>query len=302
MPGLEFHARHSYPSGFTLDAKFTAGAGVTALFGPSGGGKTTALGIIAGTIRPRLGRVRLGERTLCDTTAGVCLPPERRSIGYLFQEGRLFPHRTVEENLRFGQRRRPARIVDFARVVEILELGPLVHRYPDSLSGGQQQRVALGRAVLRGPELLLLDEPLSGLEEDLKARIAGYLRRLIAELKVPAVLVSHDQLDVRRLAEHVVILDGGRVVNEGPVAATLDRAILSGGLVENAPLNFVRIDDVQTIDGPHRRPLGRTRLPHAARRRRSAIGACAIFAERCNAQPPARAGDQHSQSTERPRE
>src|SRR6185503_7433666 len=165
--GLIFDCRHRYPAGFELEARFEAGAGVTALFGPSGSGKSTVLSIIAGMRRPDAGTVRLGDRVLFDAARGICLPPEKRGIGFVFQDLLLFPHLTVEANLRFGARRRPTRAIPFERVVEVLELGALLRRHPHTLSGGERQRTALGRAILRGPELLLLDEPLTALDEGL---------------------------------------------------------------------------------------------------------------------------------------
>jgi molybdate transport system ATP-binding protein len=215
MDRLRFHCRHQFPSGFILDAEFEASDGITGLCGPSGSGKTTTLAIIAGTLRPKQGVVRLGERVLVDTARGIVLPPEQRQVGCVFQDLRLFPHLTVEQNLRYGLNRRPARKIAFSRVVEILELGELLDRSPRTLSGGQKQRTALARAVLQGPKLLLLDEPLTALDAQLKERIVVYLERMLAELRIPTVLVSHDLGDVRRLAERVVMLAAGRAVSGG---------------------------------------------------------------------------------------
>jgi molybdate transport system ATP-binding protein len=221
MCRLKFQCRHRFASGFVLDAEFAIGDGVTALFGPSGAGKSSTLAIIAGTLRPQQGLVQLNGRPLVDTTRGLILPAERRQIGCVFQDDLLFPHLTVEQNLRYALLRRPARQVDFQRVVETLELKPLLARRPGSLSGGEKQRTALGRALLRGPDLLLLDEPLTALDSELKGRIAGYLERVLSEWRVPTLLVSHDQADVRRLAEQVIVLEAGRVVGRGETSATL---------------------------------------------------------------------------------
>jgi molybdate transport system ATP-binding protein len=220
MARLQFQCRHQFASGFIHHAAFEASEGVTGLFGPSGSGKTTTLAIIAGTLRPQQGTVRLGERVLVDTARGIVLPPERRQVGCVFQDLRLFPHLSVEQNLRYGLNRRPVRKIDFSRVVEILELGAVLDRSTRTLSGGQQQRTALARAVLQGPELLLLDEPLTALDAGLKDRIVVYLERMLAELRIPTLFVSHELADVRRLAERVVVLEAGRVVSSGP-AATL---------------------------------------------------------------------------------
>jgi molybdate transport system ATP-binding protein len=221
---LRFDCRFPYPSGFVLDAAFEAGVGVTALFGPSGSGKTTILCLVAGVLQPHQGNIRLGSRVLTDVATGVSVPPRHRRVGVVFQDHLLFPHLTVRENLRFGHGRTSSRQVDFGRVVDVLEIGGLLDRRPGALSGGQRQRVALGRALLRGPELLLLDEPLAGLDEGLQGRLLDYLGRALAEWRVPTLLVSHDPDAVRRLADQAVIVDAGRVLATGSVAETLGRA------------------------------------------------------------------------------
>jgi molybdate transport system ATP-binding protein len=260
MSRLHFDCRHRYPSGFALEACFEAGDGVTALFGPSGSGKSTALGLIAGLLRPQQGTVRLGDTVLVDTRAGVCLPPERRRLGFVFQDHLLFPHLTVRQNLRYGLRRRPCRAIDFARVVQVLEIGALLDRRPEALSGGQRQRVALGRALLRGPELLLMDEPLTALDEGLKERILTYLERAVAEWRVPTLFVSHDQADVRRLADEVVVLEGGRVVEAGPTVPALDHAVLTQLKHRPSPVNLLRLSDLREVDGHWEGRLGGQRL------------------------------------------
>jgi molybdate transport system ATP-binding protein len=249
MGTLHFDCRLRYESGFDLEARFEAGGGVTALFGPSGGGKSTILALIAGTRRPREGAVRLADRTLVDTHRGIFLPPERRRIGVVFQDHLLFPHLTVRQNLRFGHGRRFARPMNFDRVAAVLEIEPLLDRRPDTLSGGQRQRVALGRALLRGPELLLMDEPLGGVDEALKNRILTYLERAVAEWRVPTLFVSHDQVDVRRLADRVVVVEGGKVVACGPTTEVLDRAVLTGLRGADGPVNLLRVTGLRRADG-----------------------------------------------------
>ena len=247
---LRFQARHRFAGGFALDATFESGNGITALFGPSGSGKTTILSILAGLLRPDAGCVSLNERVLLDTARHIHLPPERRSIGMIFQDHLLFPHLTVEANLRYGQRRRPTRQVDFDQLVDLLELRALLPRLPHSLSGGERQRTALGRAILRGPELLLMDEPLTGLDAALKDRILSYLARSVARWNIPTLLVSHDQADVRRLADHVIVIEAGRIIAAGPTATTLDRAVISTMATAPGPINLLRIAAVRQV-GPH---------------------------------------------------
>jgi molybdate transport system ATP-binding protein len=208
---LSFYCRHRYPSGFLLDARLEAGDGVTALVGPSGAGKSTILSLIAGILRAQEGLIVLGDRVLLDTAGKIFLPPEKRRVGLVFQDQLLFEHMTVRGNLRYGQRRRPARQIDFDRVVDVLELRDLLDRHPRTLSGGQRQRTALGRTILHGPELMLLDEPLSALDAELKERIVEYLCRAFAEWQIPTLLVSHHAEDVKRLAGRTVRVEDGRV-------------------------------------------------------------------------------------------
>jgi len=249
MGTLHFDCRLRYEGGFELDARFEAGTGVTALFGPSGGGKSSILGLLAGTLRPSEGVIRLADRTLVDTGAGVFLAPERRRIGVVFQDHLLFPHLTVRQNLLFGHGRRSARPMSLARVAEVLEIGALLERRRGPLSGGQRQRVSLGRALLRGPELLLMDEPLAALDEALKGRILTYLGRAVAEWHIPTLFVSHDQADVRRLADRVVVVEGGKVVAAGPTAEALDRAVLTGLKEAVGPVNLLRVTDLRLAGG-----------------------------------------------------
>ena len=212
---LDFRCSHRYDSGFVLEAEFRAGPGVTALVGPSGSGKTTILKLIAGLLAPASGRIAVGEHRLVDTSGGICLPPEQRMIGFVFQDYRLFPHLTVEGNLLYGRRRTQRQRLDYEHLLEVLGLKGLVQRMPASLSGGEKQRVALGRAILREPDFLLLDEPLSALDEELKREISRYLENVVAEYHLPMLLVSHDQGSVSRLADAVIEVRQGRVEERG---------------------------------------------------------------------------------------
>lgn len=263
MSRLEFCCQHRFAGGFELDIQFEATDGVTAIFGPSGSGKSTSLSITAGLMRPQSGFVRLGDRVLLDTAAGKFVPPDRRRIGFVFQDHLLFPHMSVRRNLLYGKRRRPGRDISFDRVAEILELDHMLDRYPITLSGGQRQRTALGRAILSGPDMLVMDEPLTALDEGLKDRILTYLERVVTEYQLPTLFVSHDQTDVRRLSDRVVVIEAGRVVDSGPTSPTLDRAVISSMRSHPGPTNLLLIDDVCQVDDHWEGRLGgqRFRLP-----------------------------------------
>ena len=222
MSLLEFSCRLRYPSGFELDAAFASDEKATALFGPSGSGKTTILSAIAGLRSPDSGLIRVGDRCLFDADKGINVAPESRCVGYVFQQHLLFPHLSTRENLLYGwKRRRSARnSVEPERVIEVLDLADLLDRRPATLSGGQCQRVALARALLCVPELLLLDEPLSSIDDELKHEVLEYMERTLSEWSIPTLYVTHDADEARRICEWVVRLEGGRVVAAGEPAAT----------------------------------------------------------------------------------
>jgi molybdate transport system ATP-binding protein len=200
---------------FSIAAKFEAPDGVTALFGPSGSGKTSIVNMVAGLMTPDRGRIICNETLLFDS-AGFSFPPHRRGIGYVFQDGRLFPHMTVAKNLDYGRRmyRLPHDPEEHARIVALLDIARLLGRRPGNLSGGERQRVAIGRALLMRPRLLLLDEPLASLDAARKREIFPYLLRLRDE-KVPMIYVSHQPGEVRRIATTIVRIDAGRVAGVG---------------------------------------------------------------------------------------
>jgi molybdate transport system ATP-binding protein len=251
MPVLSFDCQHIYPNGFHLEARFDVDHSFTALFGPSGSGKTSILNMIAGFLRPQSGSIRLGNRVLLDAARGICLPPERRHVGMVFQDALLFPHLTVEANLRYGQRRRGSQGVasDFARVIEVLELGPLVGRFPRNLSGGERQRVALGRAMLSGPQLLLMDEPLASLDAPLRDRVLSYLERAVAEWRIPILFVTHAQMEVRRAAQWVVLAEKGRIVGAGRPEEALSQPAALGWTNSTGPINLLRLEKVEVHEG-----------------------------------------------------
>ncbi len=208
---------------FLLDVAFTAGKGVTALFGPSGAGKTSIVHVLAGLIRPDHGRIVLEGHTVLDTDKGLFVPPEKRRAGLVFQDARLFPHMSVETNLLFGWRRmgKRADAAEIARIVGLLGLEKLLQRSPKHLSGGEKSRVALGRALLATPDILLLDEPLASLDQERRAEILPWLERLRDIARMPIFYVSHSLDEVARLADQVVLLDKGKVAAFGSVFEVL---------------------------------------------------------------------------------
>jgi molybdate transport system ATP-binding protein len=202
---------------FFLSARFQTGSGVTAVFGPSGAGKTTLVNMISGLVAPDRGRIAIEETVLFDSAKRINLPPHRRRIGYIFQEGRLFPHLSVKHNLDYGRAMcaLPSDGAHMARIVNLLDIGNLIDRRPGKLSGGERQRIAIGRALLMRPRLLLLDEPLASLDVARKREILPYLERLRDEVGVPMVYVSHQGAELRRIATSVVRLSAGRVEAAG---------------------------------------------------------------------------------------
>jgi len=213
---------------FALDVHFRSGRGLTALFGRSGGGKTSVVNTIAGLISPHKGRIVVDGSVLTDTELGIRLPTHRRRVGYVFQEGRLFPHLTVRQNLLFGRwfapmAASPGRLDD---VVDLLGIGALLDRRPTRLSGGEKQRVAIGRALLASPRLLLMDEPLASLDARRKDEILPFIERLRDHGGVPIVYVSHAVAEVTRLATTIVLISDGRVRAAGSVREVMGRAEL----------------------------------------------------------------------------
>jgi len=204
---------------FALGAKLETAEGATALFGPSGAGKSTIVNLVAGLIAPDRGRIALDDTVLFDAAARINVPPHRRRVGCVFQEGRLFPHLTVRRNLDYGRWMSGEARDDAAaaHIVELLDLGRLLDRRPGKLSGGERQRVAIGRALLMRPRLLLLDEPLASLDAARKREILPYLVRLRDDARVPMLYVSHFADEVRAIATQVVRIEDGRILAQGGV-------------------------------------------------------------------------------------
>lgn len=222
---LEFDVTVERP-GFVLEAAGSFGAGTTAVFGPSGAGKSTLLGVIAGTVTPNAGHVRLNGRTLFSSEDGVDLPPERRRVGFVYQDSALFPHLSVERNILYGYRLTPAsrRRLNPVDLADLLGITHLLGRKPAELSGGEKQRVALARTLATSPELLLLDEPMSALDLRLRGIVLGYLKTVHRELRMPMVYVSHSISEVVVIASSALILEDGKVTAFDQPRRLLSRA------------------------------------------------------------------------------
>ncbi|MCK3655949.1 molybdenum ABC transporter ATP-binding protein [Pasteurellaceae bacterium Macca] len=213
--------------------------GVTAIFGRSGAGKSSLINLIAGLSQPDGGEIRLGERVLFSHSQGINLPPEKRRIGYVFQEPRLFPHYRVERNLTYGCKR--SNLANFLPIVRLLGIEHLLHRFPASLSGGEKQRVAIGRALLSEPDILLMDEPLSALDLPRKNELLDYLSQLAKQIAIPILYVSHSLDEVIRLADHLLLLDQGKMVAFDRTAQVWHSTAFSPWQPENQKLSLLEL-------------------------------------------------------------
>lgn len=246
---LHVHVRRRIGA-LDLDVSFTVDTDeILAVHGPSGSGKTTLINLLAGLERPDSGRIVVGERVLFDSAAGIDVRPEARQVGYVFQDCRLFPHMSVASNLRYG-RHRSRSAVSFDDVVELLDLGALLRRRPRFLSGGEKQRVAIGRALLSGPSILLLDEPLASLDPARKAEILPFLRRLRDACSLPMVYVTHAPDEIAAIADRTIRIENGRMT-EAPrvspghgmnlVAEVRHHEAHAGVTVLRSPLGELRV-------------------------------------------------------------
>ena len=227
---------------FVLDAAFEgADKGLTVLFGPSGAGKSSVLAAVAGALKPHAGRIVLNGEPLFDSAKGVELPMERRRIGWVFQDSRLFPHLSVEGNLRFGLNRAPPGPIRLEDVVEVLGVGRLLDRRPRDLSGGERQRVGLGRALLSQPRLLLMDEPLASLDAARRAEILPFFERIKSGFGVPILYVTHSLAEAVRLGDRMAVMRQGKVTAQGPLAEIVSRPELR--------LTGSRAQDGAALDG-----------------------------------------------------
>ena len=247
---IKAHFRLAYP-GFALDAALDLpGRGVTVLFGHSGSGKTTLLRAIAGLDRHPGGYLEVNGAVWQDDARRLFVPPCSREIGYVFQEASLFPHLTVQGNLDYARKRASPGHIDMAGVLDLLGIAPLLARPSTTLSGGERQRVAIARALLSGPRLMLFDEPLASLDRRRKDEVLPYLEKIHAQLDIPMLYVSHAADEVARLADHIVMLDEGKVTASGPASELLARLDLSMALTDDAGVVIRgRVDEVDARYG-----------------------------------------------------
>ncbi len=221
---LEVNIEHCQGS-FKMQCAFTCRTSALGVFGPSGSGKSTLLRAITGLIRPVSGTIRLDGRTLFDSHRGLFIPPHQRGIGVVFQDARLFPHWNVERNLRAGEinpERLNQRAFSFDEITALLNIRELLTRRVKDLSGGERQRIAIGRALLANPSLLLLDEPLNGVDESLKSQILPFFSMIHEQLKIPAILVSHALIDILTLTGNLLLLKNGRVVAHDTLSSLIE--------------------------------------------------------------------------------
>jgi molybdate transport system ATP-binding protein len=254
--------RNKNSASFVLDVSVEVPSGITILFGPSGAGKSTLLDCIAGLLRPEEGRIALGEKILFDVETRVDLPPQQRKMGYLFQSAALFPHMSVGENVAYGLYQLPANVrqEQVREILEAFRVEGLRARKPGEISGGEGQRVALARSLVTGPRALLLDEPLTGLDAELKSAIVDDLRAWNAAKRIPILYVTHSREEVDALGERVIALENGRVVSSGAPMDVLDaprrKRLAQAAGFENLLAGTVL--DLREADGVMRVKLGET--------------------------------------------
>jgi len=239
---------------FCLATEFSSASGSLGLFGPSGSGKSTLFNLLAGTAQPDFGTIRLNDQLLFSSSDRTCLPPQQRRIGLVFQQGLLFPHLTVHENLLFGYKRLPKneRAIAPDKVIEILQLAPLLKRYAPLLSGGERQRVALGRALLCNPKLLLLDEPLSALDDHLKGQIIPFLLAVRQEFAIPYLLISHSLQELRLLTDEVLLIEKGMLTGCSHPEEIARQSLGSA----TGYLNLIEVSAARSVEGLWGLPWG----------------------------------------------
>ena len=247
---IEFNIRKRF-TGFDLDCEASFGPGVTAIFGPSGTGKTTLLNCLAGMTKPDEGRISVAGRTVFSSESKTDVRPEKRRFGYVFQDSVLFPHKSVRDNIQYGYNLTPvgSREIDLDHLVDMLGLSLLMSRNVKNLSGGEKQRVALARALAISPKLLLMDEPLASLDARFKGAIISYLKRIVRELEIPMVYVSHSLSEVTALSDDTLAIEGGRTVAFGPTRSLLGRPALAAVADYAALENILEGEALPSQDG-----------------------------------------------------
>ncbi|PCH92315.1 MAG: molybdenum ABC transporter ATP-binding protein [Dehalococcoidia bacterium] len=247
---IEFNIRKRF-TGFDLDCEASFGPGVTAIFGPSGTGKTTLLNCLAGMAKPDEGSISVDGRTVFSSESKTDVRPEKRRFGYVFQDSVLFPHKSVRDNIQYGYNLTPvgSREIDLDHLVDMLGLSPLMSRNVKNLSGGEKQRVALARALAISPKLLLMDEPLASLDARFKGTIISYLKRIVRELKIPMVFVSHSLSEVTALSDDTLAIEGGRTVAFGPTRSLLGSPALAAVADYAALENILEGEALPSQDG-----------------------------------------------------
>lgn len=200
---------------FKTQVKASFPMGITGIYGPSGSGKTTMLNVIAGLDKPDTGSIQVGDRTLFDSGTNIHIPISKRNVGYVFQEGRLFPHLSVEQNLRYGSKPSKVSPITFEEVIQLLNIQSLLPAKPNQLSGGEKQRVAIGRALLSSPDILLLDEPFSALDTLLRDQILPFIYQIHQRIEIPILVVSHDLSELLKLSPNLLCLQNGQCIGHG---------------------------------------------------------------------------------------
>ncbi|MEL6255847.1 MAG: molybdenum ABC transporter ATP-binding protein [Bacteroidota bacterium] len=232
---------------FDLEIRETFAEGITGIYGPSGAGKTSMLQAIAGLVKPKKGYIQIGGKALFDARQKLHIPIEKRHIGYVFQEGRLFPHMTVEKNLRYGQKKNGNHQVSFEEVVELLKLDRLLDRKITQISGGESQRTALGRSLLSSPDLLLLDEPFSAVDMVLRKQILPFIIRIQQKFRIPILVVSHDLPDLLKLSDRLCLIRDGKVIGHARYHELLKKPELADLFGSTSHINAIDMRVVQTF-------------------------------------------------------
>lgn len=231
---------------FESKVKVTFPLGITGIYGPSGSGKTTLLNVISGIDRPNTGMVKVGNRTLFDTENRINVPISKRNVGYVFQEGRLFPHLSLEHNLKYGTKKWKESQISFDEVIELLQLRKLLQSKPGELSGGEQQRVAIGRALLSSPDLLLLDEPFSALDIQLRDQILPFIYQIHKRIAIPILVVSHDLSELLKLTPQLLCIQNGKSIGYGNFIDLIQQPETQSAFGNRPLLNSIEMQPVQT--------------------------------------------------------